>query len=158
MATWVVGFEQEKTKDFLHGIKTLLSYDPDQIQIMYVTPHSWTPFFKRAYHGTIIQADQTKWDYKHQVLTSKTMFPWQLLACVKLTEVILQARPKAIYRTFFHQDKEIRHAMRWYSKVGKRVWPYEIIQFIKDSRTKTETTLKDFWKEHDRSENTMKTI
>ena len=30
------------------------------------------------------------------------------------------------YRTFLQPDRGLRHAMRWYSQIGRRVWPYEI--------------------------------
>src|SRR5215470_5118296 len=48
MATWVVGFEEERDRDHWRGLRQLLSYDPDQIQMPYVTPHRWTPYFKFA--------------------------------------------------------------------------------------------------------------
>jgi len=48
MATWVVGFEEETDRDHWRGLRQLLSYDPDQIQMLYVTPHRWTPFFRLA--------------------------------------------------------------------------------------------------------------
>src|SRR5216684_3874296 len=48
MATWVVGFEEETDRDHWRGLRQLLSYDPDQIQMLYVTPHRWTPYFKLA--------------------------------------------------------------------------------------------------------------
>ena len=48
MATYVVGFGEEKTKDFYYTLKQLLSYDPDQIQILYATPHRWTPYFEEV--------------------------------------------------------------------------------------------------------------
>jgi radical SAM superfamily enzyme YgiQ (UPF0313 family) len=48
MATWVVGFEEETHRDYVRGIKQLLSYDPDQLQMLYVTPHRWTPYFRIA--------------------------------------------------------------------------------------------------------------
>ena len=48
MATWVVGFEEETDRDHWRGLRQLLSYDPDQIQMLYVTPHRWTPYFRLA--------------------------------------------------------------------------------------------------------------
>ncbi|MGO8565500.1 magnesium-protoporphyrin IX monomethyl ester cyclase, partial [Rhizobium ruizarguesonis] len=41
MATWVVGFEEETLSHLWRGFRQLLSYDPDQIQALYVTPHRW---------------------------------------------------------------------------------------------------------------------
>ena len=48
MATWVVGFEEDTDRDHWRGLRQLLSYDPDQVQLLYVTPHRWTPYFRVA--------------------------------------------------------------------------------------------------------------
>src|SRR5882757_211121 len=95
MATWVVGFEEETDRDLWRGLKQLLSYDPDQIQTLYVTPHRWTPFFRIAKDRRVIQTDQSRWDYKHQVLATRHMAPWRLILWVKCIEAIVQLRPKA---------------------------------------------------------------
>ena len=42
MATYVVGFEEETDLDYWRSLRHLLRYDPDQIQMLYVTPHRWT--------------------------------------------------------------------------------------------------------------------
>src|SRR5215470_15277424 len=126
MATWVVGFEEETERDLLRGLRQLLSYDPDQIQALYVTPHRWTPYFRVAAERRVIQADRSKWDYKHQVLATRHMPPWRTLIWFKVTEMILQGRPKALWRTFLQPDPALRHAMCWYSRMGRRVWPHEI--------------------------------
>jgi anaerobic magnesium-protoporphyrin IX monomethyl ester cyclase len=108
----------------------LLAYDPDQIQLLYVTPHQWTPYFSEIQEKNIIQMDQRFWDYKHQIMEIPQLKPWQVLLYVKLIEGIMQTRPKAIYRWFFHRDKKLRKAMFWYNNIGKRVWFYEIYQFF----------------------------
>jgi anaerobic magnesium-protoporphyrin IX monomethyl ester cyclase len=146
MATWVVGFEEETSADHVRGIRQLLSYDPDQVQLLYVTPHRWTPFFGLAKHRRVIQTNRERWDYKHQVLATRHLRPWQVLAWVKLTEVILQTRPRALWRTFLQPDAELRHAMRWYSRMGGRVWPFEIRNFFfRDTRTDVGPTLEEMW-------------
>ena len=38
MATWVIGFDEETDRDYLRGLRQLLTYDPDQIQVVYATP------------------------------------------------------------------------------------------------------------------------
>lgn len=68
MATYVVGFGEEKLKDFYNSLKQLLAYDPDQIQMLYVTPHKWTPYFKDVEEKKIVQLNQEYWDYKHQII------------------------------------------------------------------------------------------
>ncbi|HVI29964.1 magnesium-protoporphyrin IX monomethyl ester anaerobic oxidative cyclase [Hansschlegelia sp.] len=145
MATWVVGFEEETDKDHWLGLKRLLSYDPDQIQMLYVTPHRWTPYFRIAAERRVIQTDRRKWDYKHQVLATRHMPPWRTLLWFKFTEVVLQARPKALFRTYLHPDRGLRHAMRWYSQMGRRVWPYEILSFLRDPLTRNGPTVRQLW-------------
>ncbi|BAR56752.1 Mg-protoporphyrin IX monomethyl ester oxidativecyclase 66kD subunit [Bradyrhizobium diazoefficiens] len=54
MATWVVGFEEETDRDHWRGLKQLLAYDPDQVQLLYVTPHRWTPYFRLAAERRVI--------------------------------------------------------------------------------------------------------
>ncbi|MEP3231317.1 MAG: magnesium-protoporphyrin IX monomethyl ester anaerobic oxidative cyclase [Hyphomicrobiales bacterium] len=148
MATWVVGFEEERDRDYWRVLKQLLSYDPDQIQSVYVTPHRWTPFFKEAEHRAVIQGDQSKWDYKHQVLSTRYVPPWRVFLWVKLIELIVQMRPKALARLFFFKDPKIRHAQRWYYQMGRRVWVHEMIGFIfRDTHWKNGPTVKQFWGE-----------
>lgn len=145
MATWVVGFEEETDRDHWRGLRQLMSYDPDQIQMLYVTPHRWTPYFREAAGRTVIQADRRRWDYKHQVLATRHMPPWRVLLWFKLTEMVLQSRPKALYRTFLHPDRGLRHAMRWYARMGRRVWPYEIVNFLRDPLMRNGPTVAAFW-------------
>ena len=145
MATWVVGFEEERDKDHWRGMQQLLAYDPDQIQMLYVTPHRWTPYFREAAPRRVIQTDRRRWDYKHQVLATRHMPPWRVLLWFKITEVVLQARPKALWRTYLHPDPKIRHAMQWYSQMGRRVWPYEIWNWLRDPLTRSGPTVAEFW-------------
>lgn len=145
MATWVVGFEEETDRDHWRGLKHLISYDPDQIQMLYVTPHRWTPYFRLAEDRRVIQTDRRKWDYKHQVLATRHMPPWRVMLWFKFTEMIVQSRPKALARVLFHPDRGLRHAMRWYSAMGRRVWPYEIWHFLRDPLTRTGPTVAKFW-------------
>jgi anaerobic magnesium-protoporphyrin IX monomethyl ester cyclase len=146
MATWVVGFEDETAHDLIRGLRQLISYDPDQIQALFVTPHRWTPFFRLAASRRVVQTDQRRWDYKHQVLHMRHMAPWRLLVFVKCIEALVQLRPKALWRVLAHRDRKIRHAMRWYTRMGRRVWPHEIWNFfVRDRRTRNGPTLAEFW-------------
>jgi anaerobic magnesium-protoporphyrin IX monomethyl ester cyclase len=146
MATWVVGFEEETDRDHWRGLRQLLSYDPDQIQMLYVTPHRWTPYFRLAEHRRVIQTDRRRWDYKHQVLATRHMPPWRVLLWFKFTEFVVQSRPKALRRVLFHPDRGLRHAMRWYTQMGRRVWPYEIFNFLfVDKHQKKGPSVGEFW-------------
>jgi anaerobic magnesium-protoporphyrin IX monomethyl ester cyclase len=146
MATYVVGFEEETDADYWRSLKHLLRYDPDQIQMLYVTPHRWTPYYPTVAKRQVIQTDTTKWDYKHQVLATKKVPPWRLLLWFKAMEVIMQARPRAILRMLVGRDKAYLHAMRWYTKIGRRVWLHEIAEFVfRTKRLKNGPTLEEFW-------------
>ena len=147
MATWVVGFEEERDLDYWQTLKQLISYDPDQIQSVYVTPHRWTPFFREAEDRYVIQTDQTKWDYKHQVLATRHVPPWRVFLWVKAIEFIVQSRPKALWRLLTYPDAKIRHAQRWYYQMGRRVWFHEVFGFLfRDKRLKSNMqTVKAFW-------------
>ena len=74
------------------------------------------------------------------------MSPWRLILFVKCIEAIVQLRPKALWRVLAHHDRKIRHAMRWYTRMGRRVWPHEILSFLfRERRVKHGPTLAQFW-------------
>ncbi|ESQ92777.1 magnesium-protoporphyrin IX monomethyl ester cyclase [Asticcacaulis sp. AC460] len=148
MATWVVGFEEETDADYWRQLRQLLAYDPDQIQSVYVTPHRWTPFFGLAKGREVIQTDQSKWDYKHQVLATRHVPPWRVFVWVKAIEVIMQTRPKALWRLLTLGDPKLRHAQRWYYQMGRRVWFHELFGFLfRDKRLKKGPSVETFWGE-----------
>jgi anaerobic magnesium-protoporphyrin IX monomethyl ester cyclase len=149
LATWVADFEDVSDRDFVRSLRQLIAYDPDQITALYVTPHRWTGYFRQAAHRRVIQTDQRRWDYKHQVLASSQMPPWRVILWVKLIEMLVQARPRALWRTFFNRaDRASLHGMRWYSRMGRRVWLHELWNFFfRDRRTTRGTTLRQFWGE-----------
>jgi anaerobic magnesium-protoporphyrin IX monomethyl ester cyclase len=156
MATWVVGFEEETDRDYWRVLKLLLTYDPDQIQSLHVTPHRWTPLYHEIQHRKVIQLDQRKWDYKHQVLATRHVPPWRVFLWVKLIEFIVQSRPKALWRLLTMKDPKLKHAHKWYYQMGKRVWFYEVFGFLfRDRRSADGPTLAEFWGENSESEEAL---
>jgi anaerobic magnesium-protoporphyrin IX monomethyl ester cyclase len=146
LATWVTDFEEVRDRDFIQALKQLLYYDPDQIMSLYVTPHRWTSFYGIASERRVIQLDQTKWDYKHQVLAATHMPPWRIFLWVKLIEILLQTRPKALWRLLFQPNKASRRGMYWFTLMGRRVLVHELINFFfGDRRVKNGPTLQEFW-------------
>ncbi len=121
LATWVADFEEVTDRDFFRSLRQLLAYDPDQIMALFVTPHRWTGYFRLAADRKIIQLDQRRWDYKHQVLATKRMSPLRIMLWVKFIELVLQGRPKAIWRSFLQPDRAARHGMRWFTRMGRKV-------------------------------------
>jgi anaerobic magnesium-protoporphyrin IX monomethyl ester cyclase len=145
MATYVVGFDEETDRDYWNSLKHLLSYDPDQIQLLYVTPHRWTPYFDTVTDRRVIEPDVRKWDYKHQVLATSRVPPWRVLLWVKGIEAVMQLRPRALFRNLLHPDPEVRYAMRWYTRMGRRVWPREVLAFLFGKRLKQGPRVDEFW-------------
>ena len=156
LCSWVVGFEDERLSDYWRAFRQLLIYDPDQIITLYVTPHRWTPFFGQARDRKVIQLDQRRWDYKHQVLANRHLPAWCTLFIVKAVEVLVQARPKALWRTYLNTDPVQRHGMRWYSRIGRRVWLHEMWCFLfRDRRSATGPTVAMYWNSADMSEEAL---
>lgn len=145
MATYVMGFEEETDRDYWNSLRHLLRYDPDQVQLMYVTPHRWTPYFDTVAARRVIEPDVRKWDYKHQVLETRRVPPWRVLLWVKFIEAVMQLRPRALFRNLLHPDPEVRYAMRWYTRMGRRVWPHELWDFITGRRLRKGPRVDVFW-------------
>jgi anaerobic magnesium-protoporphyrin IX monomethyl ester cyclase len=146
LATWVADFADVTDRDLFRSLRQLLSYDPDQITALFVTPHRWTGYFRQAADRRIIQLDQRRWDYKHQVLASSHVPPWRIILWVKMIEVLVQARPKALLRSFFQRDRAARRGMRWYTRMGRRVWFHEVRNFLfRDRRVSDGPTVTEFW-------------
>lgn len=145
MATYVVGFSEQSDRDYWKSYRHLLRYDPDQVQLLYATPHRWTPFYQTVAERRVIQPDMRRWDYKHQVLSTHRLPPWRVFLWFKCIEVLMQARPKVLVRMLFHRHADYRHAMRWYTRIGRRVWFHEVFEFLFGTRLlKDGPTLGEF--------------
>lgn len=145
MATYVLGFREEADRDYWRSLRHLLRYDPDQIQLLYAVPHRWTPFYETVQERRVVQTDTRRWDYKHQVLETPGVPAWRVFLWFKLIELAMQLRPKALGRLLFHRDPDYRHAMRWYTRIGRRVWLHEVFEFVFRTRLLKEgPTLREF--------------
>lgn len=147
LATYAIGFAEESDRDYWQSLRQLLDYDPDQIQLLYATPHRWTPFFRAAADREVVQADLRRWDYKHQVLAVRGMAPWRVFLWVKAIEVAMQTRPRALARTYLSHDPEFSHGMRWYVRIGRKVWFRELAEFLfGGAPRRTGLALDAFWR------------
>ena len=60
----------------------------------------------------------------------------------------MQLRPRSLWRLFTHRDQGMRAAMRWYYRIGRKVWFHEIWNFLfRDHPKKDGLTLENFWGE-----------
>lgn len=154
LCTFAVGFEEETDTDYWRLLRHLLRYDPDQVMSVYATPHRWTPFHGQSAHRRIIRTDLRFWDYKHQVLETPRVPAWRVFLWVKLIEAVLQLRPKALWRIWLQPDPALRHAQRWYTRMGRGVW----LQEIRDAllhRARRGPTVAQFWGAEPLPENAM---
>ena len=131
MVGHIVGFEEETAGDYWRALRQLLVYDPDLLNAMYVTPHRWTAFYRDSIGREVIEADRSRWDYRHQILGTRHLRPWQTAALVKLTEVAVHLRPRALWRLMAHPDRQIRRAFRWCLTHSSRVWFTEVAEIIR---------------------------
>ncbi|MFC4311408.1 hypothetical protein ACFPN2_20075 [Steroidobacter flavus] len=115
------------------------------MKITLINPHRWTPFYATVEDREVLQFDLRRWDYKHQVLRARGVPSWRVFLWFKTIEVLMQARPKVLGRTLFHRDSDYRHAMRWYTRIGRRVWVHEVLEFLFKSRPRIMgPTLREF--------------
>ncbi|MEJ2693885.1 MAG: radical SAM protein [Candidatus Thiodiazotropha sp.] len=138
MVGYIAGFENERMADYWTTFRRLLHYDPDLLNAMYVTPHRWTPFYAQNASRRVVEEDPSKWDYRHQVLDTGSLKPWQTFLAVKTLEALIHLRPRFLYRLLRYPDREIRRALRWCTRNAARVWLDEIQEFLRRERVKGE--------------------
>lgn len=126
----IVGFEDERFGHYWRALRQLFAYDPDLLNAMYVTPHRWSDWVVENAERRVIQTDRGKWDYRHQLLDTPHLKPWQVFALVKLMEVLVHCRPRALWRILRHEDDMTRRAMRWSFRRSARVWFAEVWEFM----------------------------
>ncbi len=126
----IVGFEEERAADAVRATRQVMAYDPDLLNAMYVTPHRWSDWTAANATRRVIQEDGGLWDYRHQLLATRHLTPWQMFALVKLMEVVVHLRPRALWRVLAHPDRALRQHLRWCFRNSARVWLAEIAEFI----------------------------
>lgn len=129
MAAHIVGFAEDSWRSYWTALRQLLTYDPDLVNAMYATPHAWTAFAAESAGRRVIEPDMVKWDYRHQVLETRRLKPWQVFALVKLLDVVLHLRPRVLRRLLAHPDPAVRRDLRWCLWRAGRVWFADIAEF-----------------------------
>jgi anaerobic magnesium-protoporphyrin IX monomethyl ester cyclase len=146
MVSFIAGFAEETDADYWRGLRQLVSYDPDLVQTFHATPHRWTPYARSIGGRRVIHPDLAKWDYKHQVLETARLPAWRVFAWLKAIELVNQLRPRSLIRVLARRDRRTRDVMRWYYRIGRRVWLREVWDFLfRDKRSGFGLTLVQFW-------------
>jgi anaerobic magnesium-protoporphyrin IX monomethyl ester cyclase len=139
----IVGLEDETWSTFRTALRQLRLYDGDYLNAMYVTPHSWTAFGEESGGRRIVQLDQAKWDYRHQILAQKHLQPWQLFLAVKWLEIRFHLTPGRIGSILGGGDRSERSQRWWVFRHIAVVWLAEVFEFV--FRTSTVTKLVAGW-------------
>lgn len=141
----IVGLGDETWASFRTARRQLALYDGDYLNAMYVTPHAWTAFGEDVRERRVVQPDQEKWDYRHQVLAQETMSPWQLFFAVKWLELAFHLRPGKLWAILRRGDRFQRLQWLWVSWNITLVWLAEILEFVtKTPFARTPITVADF--------------
>ncbi|MCU7920634.1 MAG: cobalamin-dependent protein [Candidatus Thiodiazotropha sp. (ex Epidulcina cf. delphinae)] len=134
IAGQVAGLEHDSWKTGIHNFRKLLAYDPDFLNAMYATPFDWTDFWTESIGREVVEHDPTNWDFRHQVLGTRYLKPWQLFSMIKIIELAFHLRPKHLLRMFVHSDSEIRRQLRWCTFHAGLVWLAEISDFLNSNK------------------------
>ena len=126
----IVGLGDETWADLRRARRALAMYDGDYLNAMYATPHSWTSFAVEHADRGVVQVDQQRWDYRHQVLEQRYLRPWQLFAAVKWLELCFHLRPRRLRRLFLTRDRDARRQALWTTWHTGVVWLMEIVEFV----------------------------
>ena len=125
----IVGLENDTCAGFRTALEQLKQYDGDYVNAMYVTPHSWTQFARDVADRPVVQLDQQKWDYRHQVLAQRHLTPRQLFLAVKWLELRFHLRPRKLWSML--RTGELPRRQLWWSLFHTgMVWCGEIADFL----------------------------
>jgi anaerobic magnesium-protoporphyrin IX monomethyl ester cyclase len=125
----IVGLGEDTWADVRRARRALAAYDGDYLNAMYATPHGWTAFAREQADRRVIQTDQRRWDYRHQVLAERHLRPWQLFAAVKWLELAFHLRPRRLARLLLQRDRARRREAWWTAWHTGLVWLAEIVEF-----------------------------
>lgn len=154
----VVGLGEETWRGFRQTLRQLKLYDGDYLNAMYVTPHSWSEFAQEVAEAPVVQTDQSKWDYRHQVLGQKTLKPWQIFLGVKWLEVCFHLQPRKLLAMLTMPDRDLRRQTLWTLFHTGMVWLAEVGEFVfstsfaRQPRTLRETMRRQRGKDRENSE------
>ena len=126
----IVGFGGERWSTFRTALRQLWLYNGDYLNAMYVTPHTWTQFGEESRGRRVVQPDQSKWDYRHQVLAQQGLRPWQLFLAVKWLELRFHLTPRRLLGLLIGGDRLRRRQRRWVFRHIAAVWVAESVEFV----------------------------
>jgi anaerobic magnesium-protoporphyrin IX monomethyl ester cyclase len=128
---YIFGLDEETPRTVWRGLVGLHRYDGDFVNALYVTPHSWTPLGRAMGEAERVEEDQSKWDYRHQVVAVKALTPAQLFFGVKLVELLYHLHPRRLRRLLAAPDPGLRRQLRFAYRHITGVYWYEVYEFLR---------------------------
>ena len=126
----VVGFEEETLGTYWRALRQIAAYDPDLLNAMYLTPHGWSSWTRENGHRQVIQTDVSRWDYRHQILSTRHLHHRLVFPLVKLTEILVHCRPRSLRRLLLPRDRSLRALLWWAVRRAAGVWLAEVLDFV----------------------------
>jgi anaerobic magnesium-protoporphyrin IX monomethyl ester cyclase len=126
----IVGFEEETWSTFGTALRQWRLYGGDYLSAMYVTPHAWTAFGEEVRGRRVVQLDQAKWDYRHQILAQKHLRPWQLFLAAKWLELRFHLTLGRIWSMIAGGDRSLRRQRLRVTRHVAVVWLAEVFEFL----------------------------
>ena len=127
----IVGLGSERWSTFATALRQLRHYDGDYLNAMYVTPHAWTPFARDTQGRKVVEPDQSRWDYRHQILAQERLSPWQLFLAVKCLELCFHLAPGRLWSVLRSRRmwRPWRQQLWVFRHIGA-VWVAELLEFL----------------------------
>jgi anaerobic magnesium-protoporphyrin IX monomethyl ester cyclase len=137
----VVGFAEESRKSLRAAQARLAHYEADWLNAMYVTPHGWTTFGRETRTRPMVEPDQRRWDYRHQVLGQRYLRPWQLFLWVKWVELWFHLRPRRLWAILRTGGRFQRRQLLWVFLHTGLVWLGEVLEFFRRNPSPARTAI-----------------
>ena len=75
---YILGFEEETPRSIWRAFRGLHRYDSDFINMLYVTPYSWTAMGRELQRHGIVEENLCNWDCRHAIVAQRKLTPAQL--------------------------------------------------------------------------------
>jgi anaerobic magnesium-protoporphyrin IX monomethyl ester cyclase len=116
-------------RELRHALRELRRYDADWVNVMYLTPHRWTPIAADLAARASVEPNQLFWDYRHPVLAQQNLRPWQLFLAVKALEFLLHVTPRKAWHILRQPGWFSKRQMLWCLTHTTLVWTRELYDY-----------------------------
>jgi anaerobic magnesium-protoporphyrin IX monomethyl ester cyclase len=128
---YILGLDEETPRSIWRAFSGLHRYDSDFINMLYVTPYSWTAMGREMQGHGIVDEDLSHWDCRHAVVAQRKLTPAQMFLGAKLVEGIYHLHPQRLWRAATAADYDLRRHFRFAYGHVVGVFCSEIAEFLR---------------------------